>query len=108
MDINDYPVINLNSDDRWARAYDNAAAWDKMWPEQDAFDFLAACEYNGLGPLTEGVKVKDLTMVKQGERDESEWIWHVTLEDDTVWQARGGCDYTGWDCQSNLTWTEIG
>jgi hypothetical protein len=37
-----------------------------------------------------------------GERDERDWHWLVGFSDGKVGYLTGGCDYTGWDCQSFL------
>lgn len=37
-----------------------------------------------------------------GERDEKDWHWLVGFQDGKVGYITGGCDYTGWDCQSFL------
>ena len=35
-----------------------------------------------------------------GENEESEWHWLIAMKDRTYAYVSGGCDYTGWDCQS--------
>lgn len=102
-DVDVPPVVLPGSEGHW-NAYDHGDKLDRLFPGQDAFDLMYACQYNGWGPLTDGVGVVRLTMAQQGCNDEEDWIWFVELTDGTVWQAMGGCDYTGWDCQSWLTW----
>lgn len=36
-----------------------------------------------------------------GENDEYEWYWILQMKDGTFSWAKGGCDYTGWDCRSS-------
>lgn len=37
----------------------------------------------------------------EGERDERSWIVWGQLADGRYFVARGGCDYTGWDCRAS-------
>lgn len=37
-----------------------------------------------------------------GENDGANWHWLVRTEDGKYAYLTGGCDYTGWDCQSSL------
>lgn len=37
-----------------------------------------------------------------GENDGPNWHWLALLENGRVAYITGGCDYTGWDCQSHL------
>jgi hypothetical protein len=45
--------------------------------------------------------VKKLHGKSDGERDERDWICWGQLKDGRWFVARGGCDYTGWDCQAS-------
>jgi len=45
--------------------------------------------------------VKKLYGQSDGERDERDWICWGKLKDGRWFVARGGCDYTGWDCQAS-------
>lgn len=38
-----------------------------------------------------------------GANDEIEWHWILKHKDGRYIYAVGGCDYTGWDCQSSLS-----
>lgn len=38
---------------------------------------------------------------EDGERDEKDWIIYGRLNDGRYFAARGGCDYTGWDCRAS-------
>jgi len=41
-----------------------------------------------------------------GANDESDWYWILTVDGKTYY-ATGGCDYTGWDCQSSGSIQEV-
>ena len=60
-------------------------------------------QYNDYGPAAR-LPITGLVLEQQGEHDGNNWIWRVTLGDGSTWIAEGGCDYTGWDCQSHLDW----
>jgi len=45
--------------------------------------------------------------VYQGEGDERDWVWILRLIDKRMVYLQGGCDYTGWDCQSSAKSTFI-
>jgi hypothetical protein len=38
--------------------------------------------------------------LQEGENDGPDWIVWGRLKDGRWFVARGGCDYTGWDCQA--------
>lgn len=44
--------------------------------------------------------VADIFQMKDGENDGPHWIIYGQLKDGRYFCARGGCDYTGWDCQA--------
>jgi hypothetical protein len=55
---------------------------------------------------------KDVALVvkqEEGENDGADWIVYGQLKDGRWFIARGGCDYTGWDCRAsnsgNVAWT---
>lgn len=103
----DYPIIRLPGDDQWVAGDDSGQKLDELFPGQDAWDFAIGCSYNDWGPLKdEGIGIASLVMIAQGENDGAEWEWEVKTSDGRSWHVQGGCDYTGWDCQSGLTWTE--
>ena len=58
-------------------------------------DLLAACEYNSL----DSSDLVDVLLEITGENDEADWHWIVTTTSGFAYIS-GGCDYTGWDCQS--------
>ena len=39
--------------------------------------------------------------ISEGENDGPDWVVWGRLKDDRWFVARGGCDYTGWDCQAS-------
>jgi hypothetical protein len=72
-------------------------------------DLLACMEYNGgdLDNLT-AWDIQEVLAVSEGENDEEDWVWLILLDrlSPHVQNKKrymlivGGCDYTGWDCQS--------
>ncbi len=38
-----------------------------------------------------------------GENDGYSWYWILQMRDGSFANAEGGCDYTGWDCQSHTS-----
>lgn len=98
----EYPVAKIIGGERWNSAYDASCELEALFPGQDAFNFCIAVSEHGI-PYETG-NITNLVMVQEGENDGDSWIWHVTFDDGGVWTAEGWCDYTGWDCQSNLTW----
>lgn len=45
--------------------------------------------------------VAEIFQMEEGENDGLEWIIYGRLKDGRYFCARGGCDYTGWDCQAS-------
>lgn len=45
-------------------------------------------------------QVKRLVALFEGENDGPNWRWLLELNDGRYASLLGGCDYTGWDCQS--------
>ena len=46
---------------------------------------------------------EDVALIKgqsEGENDGRDWIVWGQLQDGRFFIARGGCDYTGWDCRA--------
>ena len=46
--------------------------------------------------------IAEVVGIAEGERDEAPWHWLVSLKDGRWAYMVGGCDYSGWDCQSWL------
>lgn len=67
---------------------------------EETFDWdLRAClEYNGVGYTLEDIA--RVLAVYEGENDGEDWRWILLRKDGTFEALQGGCDYTGWDCQS--------
>lgn len=63
------------------------------------YDLEACLKYNP----QEGYGVDNIMRVLavvEGERDGADWHWVFELENEKLCYLRGGCDFTGWDCQS--------
>jgi hypothetical protein len=103
MELHELPVIG---DPELVYAYEIGEALDEIFPGESAVDLMYACQHNDWGPLV-GRKIVLLTCIQEGENDGPDWIWLLTLDDLSEWRAEGGCDYTGWDCQSSLTWENL-
>lgn len=46
---------------------------------------------------------EDVTLILgqvEGENEGADWVVYGKLKDGRYFVARGGCDYTGWDCQA--------
>lgn len=74
---------------------------EKFNLEKDAYnndDLHYAFIYND---LSDKLKEVDVIVAEVcGENDGADWYWILQMKDGTFANARGGCDYTGWDCQS--------
>jgi hypothetical protein len=103
--MNDVPVVQIPAAVNWQAGYEHGLKMDGLFPGQDASVFCSAVEFNDIGPLS-GRSITGLVMNQEGYNDGDEWIWKVTLDNGTVWIAEGGCDFTGWDCQSWLSWCQ--
>lgn len=70
------------------------------------YDLVAAFEYNDHDwPLDE---IEQVLAVWEGENDGDNWRWVVKRSNGEFWFIDGGCDYTGWDCQSWLSMVQMG
>jgi hypothetical protein len=47
------------------------------------------------------VNVVEILGQEEGENDGADWIVWGKLDDGRYFIARGGCDYTGWDCRAS-------
>lgn len=64
------------------------------------YDLAACLEYNPqVGWSIDDIK--EVLAVYEGERDGECWRWAIKLNDGMFVLLVGGCDYTGWDCQSH-------
>jgi len=67
-------------------------------------DDLGTCMENNSTDLFKYEDVEALIAEIPGHNDEDEWFWIGKLKDGRFFGARGGCDYTGWDCQSHCSY----
>lgn len=44
--------------------------------------------------------IAEVLAVWEGQNDGDDWRWVLKLNDGRFFFLQGGCDYTGWDCQS--------
>lgn len=51
--------------------------------------------------------IKEVVACVCGEHDGRTWHWLVKHDNDKFYYISGGCDYTGWDCQSYLVFVEV-
>lgn len=51
--------------------------------------------------------IDEIVAAIPGMNDEADWHWVVKTQDNKFWYIYGGCDYTGWDCQSSLRYIPI-
>ena len=65
------------------------------------YDLRACLECNPQG--YDVTDIKNVHAVWQGENDGDDWRWVFRLKDKRYVFLQGGCDYTGWDCQSWAT-----
>jgi hypothetical protein len=71
---------------------------DRDW-KTVAFDLDSMLECNPQAlPFKMPTEV-DLYACVMGENDEYDWYWLIR-KDKWFYYVQGGCDYTGWDCQS--------
>jgi len=61
-------------------------------------DLSAALEHNAVE--LDGTVTRILSTI-EGANDGADWHWLVELSSGKFAYITGGCDYTGWDCQSN-------
>ena len=45
--------------------------------------------------------VRDIVAEVAGANDEYDWWWVLKMDGGKYFLLSGGCDYTGWDCQSS-------
>lgn len=77
--------------------YDNIEAYAPRGIDWD----LNACLGNN---PQKGFTIDDIARVLavwEGENEGADWRWIIQLKDSRFVALQGGCDYTGWDCQSS-------
>jgi hypothetical protein len=62
-------------------------------------DLQSALQHNSNAVLSS--QPKRVLLQICGENDGADWHWIVELTEGGFAYIHGGCDYTGWDCQSN-------
>ena len=63
-------------------------------------DLWYAIEYNGISVPTDSIV--DIIAEIPGENDEYDWWWVLNIDGKGFMLFSGGCDCTGWDCQSSV------
>lgn len=66
------------------------------------YDLTACLEYNPQ-PGIDLATIDRVLAVWEGENDGDDWRWVLALHEGRCAFVQGGCDYTGWDCQSWAT-----
>lgn len=57
--------------------------------------------------LSDRVKqIENVLAQVPGEADGADWYWLCLMKNKRYGLFWGGCDYTGWDCQSNMEYRE--
>lgn len=74
---------------------------DVKYTQDSGDDIRSAFRYNGLGAVLEEIDV--IVAEVCGENDGCDWWWLLKMKDGKFRLATGGCDYTGWDCQSDAS-----
>lgn len=69
------------------------------------YDLMACIEYND-APFKYTDILRTTTLV-EGDREGPDWEWFIELKDGRRYYGTGGCDYTGWDCQSGATFVLV-
>jgi hypothetical protein len=64
-------------------------------------DLSCNCEYNLSGDTFQLDEVAYVLASVMGENDGPQYFWLCAMKDHTYAVVDGGCDYTGWDCQSS-------
>ena len=77
--------------------WDSVNSFQQRGIDHDLVDCL---EFNS----QDGFSVEDIKRVLavwEGENDGDDWRWILVLNSGKFVFLQGGCDYTGWDCQSS-------
>lgn len=110
--MDDVPLASIFTDNAEAEKWNDyyTCPLDAKFPNQDGDEFVMALCYNkGIEDVDDFELLKELTnfkMIEQGANDEGDWIWSFDFRG-ASYKAVGGCDYTGWDCQSGLEITKV-
>ena len=95
----------LDVDHKWSDGYDWGAFVDRTFPDEEAFD-LCHCINHNIEELLYA-NFSDVKCLQVGANDQNDWAWKVTLASGRIIVILGGCDYTGWDCQSWGNYKEV-
>lgn len=79
--------------------YDNTDDYTKCGID---YDLYACLEFNAQDGFTVD-DIRQVLAVWEGENDGDDWRWIFILNDGRFVFLQGGCDYTGWDCQSSAS-----
>lgn len=79
--------------------YDNPEKYEAIGAD---YDLVACLQYNPQDTFNIDDVAKVLAVV-EGENDGADWHWILRLNDNRFVYLSGGCDYTGWDCQSSAS-----
>jgi hypothetical protein len=85
------------------RYYDDPEAFAKRGID---YDLDACLEYNPQGTFTV-LDIDRVLAMHEGENEDENWRWILRLHDGRLVFLSGGCDYTGWDCQSDANHTIV-
>lgn len=96
-------IPGLDENGASASSYEAGAVLEQRFPGQDCHDLTSALYHNGEWTYRFS-DISSIVMEQQGENETRDWVWTVRTKTGT-YQVQGGCDYTGWDCQSWVTVT---
>lgn len=63
------------------------------------YDLVSCLKYNPQDGF-DVASIESVLAVWEGDNDGDDWRWVLRLKDGRFVFLQGGCDYTGWDCQS--------
>lgn len=69
--------------------------------EESGDDIKYAFENNGFAVHLDNIQ--SIVAEVCGENDGCDWYWLLLMKGGAFKFAQGGCDYTGWDCQSSAS-----
>lgn len=87
----------------WIKAFECAGPTEYEWGADNTPDLRRANPQDTTTSLAPFQR-KDVALVHafaEGEPDEASWLCLGKLNDGRWFLLRAGCDYTGWDCQSD-------
>ena len=63
------------------------------------YDLKACLQYNPQSFTVD--EIENVLAVWEGENDGDDWRWILSMKNGKYMFLQGGCDYTGWDCESD-------